>query len=115
MKILLDECVNRKLKSRLAGTEVYTVAEMNWRSLRNGNLMRAAIENKFDVLLTVDKNLEYQQNMAKYDIVVVVFNVLKNTIQDLEALVPSFITQMPMFEKGCIYRINKLDASSNSH
>ena len=114
MKILLDECVNRKLKSRLAGIETYTVAEMNWRSLRNGNLMRAAIENKFDVLLTVDKNLEYQQNMDKYDIVVVVFDVLKNTIQLLETLVPAFITQMPTFEKGRVYRISKPDDSTNS-
>ena len=107
MKILLDECVNRKLKSRLAGIEAYTVAEMGWRSLRNGNLMRAAIENDFDVLLTVDKNLEYQQNMDKYDIIVVVFDVLKNTIQHLEALVPAFRTQLPTFEKGRVYRITK--------
>lgn len=80
MKVLLDECVNRKLKSRLTGIEVYTVAEMSWRGLYNGNLMRVAIDAKFDVLLTVDKNLEYQQNLGNYDIIVVVFDVLKNTI-----------------------------------
>lgn len=105
MKILLDECVNRKLKGRLSGIDACTVAEMNWRSLRNGNLMRVAIENEFDVLLTVDKNLEYQQNMEKYDIIVVVFDVLKNTIRHLEALVPAFKAQLPTFEKGRVYRI----------
>lgn len=105
MKVLLDECVNRKLKSRLKGVEAYTVAEMNWRSLRNGNLMRVAIEDEFDVLLTVDKNLEYQQNFGKYDIIVAVFDVLKNTIQHLEPLVPVFEAQLPTFVKGNVYRI----------
>ena len=105
MKVLLDECVNRKLKSRLVGIEVYTVAEMNWRSLRNGTLMRAAIENGFDILLTVDKNLEYQQNMEKHDIIVAVFDVVKNTIQDLEALIPAFKVQLTTFVKGNVYRI----------
>ena len=105
MKILLDECVNRKLKSRLPGLEIYTVPEMNWRSLRNGNLMRAAIDNNFDVLLTLDKNLEYQQNMGKHDIVVVVFDVRNNSIQYLEALVPAFLEQLPAFEKGRVYRM----------
>lgn len=114
MKILLDECVNRKLKSRLSGFEVYTVAEMNWRSLRNGNLMRAAIENQFDVLLTVDKNLEYQQNMEKHDIAVVVFDVFKNSIQYLEALMPAFRTRALTFVKGQVYRIRQPDAPSIS-
>ena len=102
---MLDECVNRKLKSRLTGIEAYTVAEMNWRGLYNGNLMRAAIEAKFDVLLTVDKNLEYQQNLGSYNIIVVVFDVLKNTIQHLETLVPAFKEQLPTFEKGHVYSI----------
>ena len=107
MKVLLDECVNRKLKSRLKSVEAFTVAEMDWRSLRNGNLMKVAIEAGFDVLLTVDKNLEYQQNLGKYDIVVAVFDVLKNTIQHLEVLVPVFEAQLPTFIKGNVYRIRQ--------
>ena len=111
MKVLLDECVNRKLKSRLLelGLEVSTVADMNWRGLRNGNLMWVAIEAGFDVLLTVDKNLEFQQNLKSYDIIVAVFDVVKNTIQQLEAIVPAFKTQLPTLSKGAAYRIKRDD------
>lgn len=63
MKILLDECVTKRLKPFLKEHIVFTVTEMNWKGLRNGNLMLVAIEQKFDILLTIDKNLSFQQNM----------------------------------------------------
>lgn len=75
MKVLLDECVTRKLKSRLPNHEVYTVTDMQWNGLKNGILMSAAIGEGFDILLTIDKNLEYQQNLKKNSIIVAVFDV----------------------------------------
>ena len=63
MKILLDECVTKKLKRHLTEFEVRTVVEMNWSGLKNGNLMKVAVEESFDVLLTIDNNLEFQQNV----------------------------------------------------
>ena len=110
MRVLLGECVNRRLKSRLPGFEVYTVADMKWRGLKNDNLMAAAIGAGFDVFLTVDKNLEYQQNLKNYDIIVAVFDVRKNTIEQLELFVPAFQMQLPTFIKGQAYRIKTLNA-----
>ena len=63
MKILLDECVTKKLKRHLPEFEVKTVVEMNWSGLKNGSLMKVAVEENFDVLLTIDNNLEFQQNV----------------------------------------------------
>ncbi|MBU2446976.1 MAG: DUF5615 family PIN-like protein [Bacteroidetes bacterium] len=60
MKILLDECLPKRLKLLLKDLEVKTVTEMGWRSLKNGVLLQTASHNKFDVLLTIDKNLEFQ-------------------------------------------------------
>lgn len=57
MKILLDECVTKKLKRHLTEFEVKTVVEMNWSGLKNGNLLNEAIKEKFDILLTIDKNI----------------------------------------------------------
>ena len=105
MKVLLDECVTRKLKSRLPDFEVYTVTDMNWNGLRNGNLMRVAIEAGFDVFLTIDKNLEFQQNLKNHDLIVVVFDVMLNKIQFYEALLPAFRELLPTFTKGQAYRI----------
>ncbi len=109
MKVLLDECVDRRLKSRLPNHEVYTVTNMRWNGLKNGLLMSAAIGEKFDILLTIDKNLEFQQNLKKYDIIVAVFEVKQNSIKLFEPLLPIFEEQLPTFEKGIVYRIKPND------
>ena len=109
MKVLLDECVTRKLKSRLPNYQVATVREMQWNGLRNGNLMRAAIDAGFDVMLTIDKNLEYQQNLKKFDIIIAVFDVRDNKVADYEPLLPVFEEQLPTFVKGQAYRIQLLN------
>lgn len=107
MKILLDECVTRKLKNYLTDFEVFTVAQMSWSGLKNGNLMKVAIENQFDVFLTVDKNLEFQQTVSNYDISLVVFDVEKSTLEYLEELIPTFKEKSTNFKKGKVYRITK--------
>ena len=107
MKVLLDECVTRKLKSRLPNHEVYTVTDMEWNGLRNGILMSAAIGEGFDILLTIDKNLEYQQNLKKNSIIVTVFDVRQNNVKLYEPLLPIFEEQVPTFVKGNVYRIKK--------
>ncbi len=107
MKILLDECVTKKLKNRLPDFEVFTVTEMGWNGLKNGSLMRVAIEDRFDMLLTIDKNLEFQQNLNQYEIIVAVFDVERSKIVFLEELLPLFRLLIPMFQRGKAYRIRK--------
>lgn len=63
MKILLDECTPRILKRRLSGFEVATVQEMNWAGIKNGELLALA-EDQFDVFITTDRNLRYQQKLS---------------------------------------------------
>jgi len=63
MKILLDECTPRIVKKRLPEIEISTVQEMGWEGLKNGDLL-SAMEGKFDVLITTDKNLRHQQNLT---------------------------------------------------
>ena len=110
MKVLLDECVDRRLKSRLPGHEVHTVTNMQWKGLKNGVLIDAAIDGGFDMLLTIDKNLEFQQNLKKRNIIVVVFDVKQNSVKLFEPLLPVFEAQLPTFQKGVAYRIQKSDA-----
>jgi len=56
MKILIDENLPVKLKDKLNEYEVFTVRDMNWNSVKNGQLLKLAIENSFNVLVTSDKN-----------------------------------------------------------
>lgn len=64
MKILLDECVTKKLKKYLKEFEVFTVRESSWGGIVNGKLMKLCEDNSFDV--TIDKNLLFQQNIEKH-------------------------------------------------
>ena len=74
MKILLDECVTRKLKKHLPGLEVYTVTDIGLSGLKNGKLLEAAEQMNFDVLLTIDKNLSNQQKITNFNLTLVVFD-----------------------------------------
>ncbi len=105
MKILLDECVTKKAKPLLSEFEVFTVAEMNFSGLKNGKLLTAAEKFGFDILLTIDKNIDYQQNITKYQISIVILDVLKSTVFHIQELIPEFKKKMNTFEKGRSYRI----------
>ncbi len=113
MKILLDECVTRKLKRYLTEFEVKTVVEMDWSGLKNGHLLGAAVEEKFDILLTIDKNLKHQQNMSNYEIAVVVLDVEKSKIEFLLELLPKFKDEIDEFEKGKVQTIEKIKLESD--
>ncbi len=64
MKLLLDECIDRGLVKDLAGHDVKTVPQMGWAGIKNGELLTLA-ENEFDVFITIDRNLSFQQNLLK--------------------------------------------------
>ncbi len=103
MKILLDECIPVRLKQYLPVSEVYTVSEMGWTSLKNGQLMKVAIESGFDIMITVDKNLQHQQNLKEYDISIVVFDIYFNRLQNFVPLIPKFIELQPKLTKKKVY------------
>ena len=87
MRLLLDESVPRKLRFALAKHEVRTVVEMGWSGRKNGELLALASVD-FDVFITVDKNLPYQQNEVTLPIAVVVLDALTNDLSSLVPLVP---------------------------
>ena len=107
MKILLDECVTKHLKPHLPDHDVYTVRQMDWSGIKNGKLMTLCVENGFDILLTIDKNLQYQQNLEKYPVTVVVLNSFSSKVEDLALFIPSFYAQVDGFEWHRAYLIDK--------
>ena len=99
MKVLLDECLPKKLKREVVADEVKTVPEVGWASKKNGELLRLA-QLDFDVLLTNDQNLEHQQNLKKFDLAFVVLVALTNDIEDLKPLMPAANEAMRTIEPG---------------
>ena len=71
MKLLLDECTPKRLRLDFSGHEVFTVEEAGFTGLKNGELLSSA-SKRFDVLITVDQNMPFQQNFAAYSIAVVI-------------------------------------------
>ena len=107
MKILLDECVTKRLKNHLKDFEVYTVNELNLGGIKNGKLLTFCTENGFDILLTIDKNLMFQQNLDKYPVSIVVFNSKTSKIEELESFIPNFKLNISSFEKNKAYLLEK--------
>jgi hypothetical protein len=99
VKILLDECIDRRLAPKIVGYEVKTVPQMKWAGVKNGELMRLA-EIEFDVFITVDRNLSFQQNLPKFNIAVLVLQAKSNSLADLIPFANQIIKLLPNLEKG---------------
>ena len=86
MRLLLDENLPKRLKLDFTEYEIYTVRDKEWNGIKNGELLKLLIENKFDALLTFDKNLQHQQNFEKYTIAVFVLSAKINSYSELTNL-----------------------------
>jgi hypothetical protein len=100
MKILLDECIDQRLAKELKGERVVkTVPQMGWATIKNGELLTLA-ETEFDVFITVDRNLSFQQHLPKFNIAVLVLHAPSNRLADIKPLVPQILTKLPKLIKG---------------
>lgn len=104
MRVLLDECFPRALRAELPGHEVKTVAEAGWAGVKNGALLGLAA-TRFDVLLTVDRNLEYQQNFSGLTIAVVVVDAPSNDIEVLRPLMPQVRDALQRARPGVVTHV----------
>jgi hypothetical protein len=110
MRLLLDECVVRNLKRDLVGHEVMTVVEAGFSGMKNGALLRAAA-GSFDVLITVDRNLPFQQNIGSLQIAVLVLMAQGVTYPDLKPLVPAVLASLSTIQPG---ELRRVEESSNT-
>ena len=104
MKLLLDESLPRRLKSLFADHEACTVPEMGWQGTKNGELIRLAA-SEFEVFVTADQNLQYQQNLAGVDIGVIVMAAHTNRLDDLRPLVPAVLHALESIRPGDVVRV----------
>jgi len=85
--VLLDECLDWRLARDIVVHEVKTARQMGWAAITNGELLKLASEH-FDVFVTVDRNLAFQQNLVSLPIPVVVLRAKTNRLADLKPLMP---------------------------
>lgn len=106
MKVLLNECLTRKAKRYLSELDIVTVHEASFNGLKNGKLLKAAEEAGFNILLTIDKNIDSQQNVGKFAIAIVILDVPRSHIRYVEPLIPAFKAQIDLYKPGKAYTIS---------
>jgi len=104
MRVLLDECVPHRLRRELPGHEVVTVTGHGWSGIKNGQLLALA-DAEFDVFLTVDQNLKYQQNLSTFRIAVILLVARNNRLQTLLPLMPELRKVLDKIGAGDFIRI----------
>ncbi len=99
MRVILDECLPKRLIHELGLHETVTVPMAGWAGIQNGELLRR-ISGKFDAFVTIDGNLAHQQNTGKLLFGVVVLRAASNKIEDLRPLVPEILEALGALQAG---------------
>lgn len=107
MRLLIDECVDPRVKALFPGHEVSTVHEMGWGKLIDGELIALA-QGSFDALLTIDKGLEFQQNLKKLSFGVIVAEVRKNQMPHYAAIAQDLLTAVNRIAPGQVIHVSGL-------
>ncbi len=101
MKVFVDECVDWRLARDIVGHEVKTARQIGWSTIENGELLALA-EKEFDVFVTVDRNLSFQQHLPAFTIAVIVLRAVSNRLADLQPLVPELLASIPEAKRGAV-------------
>jgi predicted nuclease of predicted toxin-antitoxin system len=99
MKILLDECIDRRLSREFVGYEIKTVPQMGWAGIKDRELLVLA-EVEFDIFVTADRNLSFQQNLSQFDLSLIVLQAQSDRLADLKPLVPKVLEMLDVAPKG---------------
>src|SRR5215472_9243469 len=105
MKILLDECVPERLRNHLPGHECQSARYAGFAGLENGDLLAGAEAAKFDVLLTVDRGFEYEQNLGGRQLAILILVTKSIRLEDLLPQVPNALVALQSIQPGQIVRV----------
>ena len=105
MRLLLDECVDERLRLLFPGHDCQTARFANLAGLKNGRLLEAAEATGFDILITVDQNIPDQQNLAGRRLSLIILCGPTNRLRDLELLVPAALSAIRSIGRGEVVRI----------
>ncbi|TMH90509.1 MAG: hypothetical protein E6H42_13710 [Betaproteobacteria bacterium] len=101
MKVFVDECVDWRLARDIVGHEVKTARQIGWSTIENGEPLALAAK-EFDVFITVDRNLSFQQHLPAFTIAVIVLRAVSNRLADLQPLVPELLASIPEAKRGAV-------------
>jgi hypothetical protein len=106
MRVLFDECMPRRFRRELVGVEIKTVAEMGWSGKTNGELLRLMLDGGFDVLVTVDQGLPFQQNLSVSSTGIIILRAKSNRYDDLLPLAGPLQQALVTIQPGELMRLS---------
>jgi hypothetical protein len=109
MKILLDENIDVRFKNLFDANvhALFTIKDMNWLGIKNGALLKLLEENSFDILISIDKNLPYQQNEKTLPVLIIILNVRRNVLERISKLYPEILKLISKKEERKIIFLNE--------
>ncbi|MGH9516905.1 MAG: DUF5615 family PIN-like protein [Terriglobales bacterium] len=107
MRVLLDECIPRKFKNHLPGHECTTVPEAGFAGKKNGELLRLADNAGFECFVTLDRGIEYEQNLANHKVVILLIRSKSSRIQDLITHVPKTLEALRARPSSRVVRVGR--------
>lgn len=105
MRLLIDECIDERLRLLFPGYDCQTARFANLAGLKNGDLLEAAEAAAFDVLITVDQSIPDQQNMVGRNIALLILCAPSNRLRDLNAIVPAALAALRVIQPGEVVRV----------
>jgi hypothetical protein len=105
MRILIDECIDERFRNALPRHDCQTARYAKLAGLKNGDLLTAAESAKFDVFLTVDQGIAYQQNLTARKLAIIIFHTKTNRLKDLLPLVPACLARIESIQHGQVVTI----------
>lgn len=106
MRVLLDECVPRPLHPYLKNLDCCTVQQKGWSGKKNGELLALMKQEGFGVLLTIDQNLRFQQNLQQAGIAIVVIKARSNKTKHLLSAIPQVLAAIELIQAGSYLEID---------
>jgi len=104
MRLLLDENLDWRLARSLPGHEVESVQKNGWAGIKNGELLARA-DQVFDVFVTMDGNLQFEQNYSRVRLAIVALRARSNRLRDTEPLMPKLVALLPALKPGTVTRL----------
>ena len=105
MRILIDECIDERFRNSLPGHHCQTARYAGFAGLKNGDLVAAAETSNFNVFLTVDQGIEYQQNLSGRKIAIIILRARSTRLKDLLSLAPACLARIESIQPGQVVRI----------
>jgi len=107
VKVLFDHNVDRRLRKHLPGHSISTTREMRWEKLENGHLLNIAASALFDVVVTIDKKIEHQQNLKLLPLAVVVLDAVSSALPSLVVFAPFLLDLLKAPLDRALYVVNQ--------